>query len=76
MQLQFELNQNQVSQMAQMLYLNLNDIQNYLDTHQKECQQLGIETKENVKKDNSIWSQYIDDTTCTIKANTNMKGND
>lgn len=66
MELQFELSHNQVSQMAQILYLNLNDIQDYLDTHQKECQQLENETKEDVKKDNSIWSQYIDDTTCTI----------
>lgn len=76
MVLQFELSHNQVSQMVQMLYLNLNDIQDYLDTHQEECQRLENETKENVKKDNSIWSQYIDDTTCTIKTNANMKGND
>lgn len=66
MELQFELSHNQVSQMAQMLYLNLDDIQDYLDTHQEECQQLENETKENVKKDNSTWAQYIDDTTCTI----------
>lgn len=66
MALQFELSHNQVSLMAQMLYLNLNDIQDYLDTHQEECQQLENKTNENAKKDNSIWSQYIDDTTCTI----------
>lgn len=76
MALQFELSQNQVSQMAQMLYLNLNDIQDYLDNHQEECKQLETETKENAKKDNSTWTQYIDDTTCTIKTNANMKGND
>lgn len=69
MGLQFELSKNQVSQMAQMIYLNLDDIQDYLDSHQKECQQLENETIENAKEDNSTWTQYIDDTTCSILIN-------
>lgn len=36
MNLDFELSKNQISQIAQMLYLNLDDIKNYIETHQEE----------------------------------------
>lgn len=74
MELQFELSKNQVKQIAHIIFLNLNDIQDCLEIHKEECQQLDIEQKETVKKDCSIWAQYIDDTTCTIPITQNMKG--
>lgn len=36
MNLDFDLSKNQTSQIAQMLYLNLDDIKNYIETHQEE----------------------------------------
>lgn len=36
MVLDFKMSKNQISQIAQMLYLNLDDIKDYIETHQEE----------------------------------------
>lgn len=48
----FELSKNQVSQIAQMLYLNLDDIKKDIETHQEEYNKLlkKEEPKEKTKK--------------------------
>lgn len=65
MELHFELSQNQISQIAKMLCLNLDEIKNYLETHQEE-QQEDTEDKQKTN-DNSLWTVYTDDTVCNVK---------
>lgn len=78
MNLDFELSKNQISQIAQMLYLNLDDIKNYIETHQEEYNEFlkEEEQKENTADEiftnnNAIWQQYTDDTICNININKN-----
>lgn len=59
----FKLHQNQISEIAQMLYLNLKDIQDYIANHPNEDE--NFDNQEN-NNSSSIWHQYIDDTICTL----------
>lgn len=78
--MEFNLSENQVSQIAQMLYLNLDDIENYIETHQDEYNKFLEELKENTEdkdfvSNNSVWQQYTDDTICKVNIDKNkMKG--
>ena len=73
MDLQLKLSQNQISQIAKMLCLNLEDIKKYIDTHKEDDEQfLKEEEQKNTKdkkdtNDNSVWSIYTDDTICKVK---------
>ena len=46
MDLQLKLSQNQISQIAKMLSLNLQDIKHYIDTHKEEYEQFLKEEQE------------------------------
>lgn len=75
----FELSKNQVSQIAQMLYLNLDDIKKYIETHQEECNKIledeeqkekakkykRFETKNTIEKNSNKQKKYNTDC-CTI----------
>lgn len=80
MNLEFELNQNQISQIAEMLYLNLEEIKNYIENHQEEYNEfLKEEQKENTNdkyfaNNNFEWKQYTDDTICKINIDTKQGG--
>lgn len=75
----FKLSNNQVTQIAKMLYLNLEEIKNYIETHQAEYNEfLEEEQKENTEdkdfvSNNSVWQQYTDDTICKVNIDTNIK---
>lgn len=75
----FKLSDNQVTQIAKMLYLNLDEIKNYIEMHQVEYNEfLEEEQKENTKdksfaNNNSVWQQYTDGIICKVKINTNIK---
>lgn len=69
MALDFELSENQISQMAQMLYLNLDDIKNYIETHQEEYNEF---LKEEEQKEHT--KQYKKfDTKDTTEKNSNKQ---
>lgn len=80
MALDFTMSQNQISQIAKMLFLNLDEIKNYIETHQEEYnefvkqeeQQRNTEDKQNTT-DNSLWTVYTDDTVCQVKIDKNLE---
>ena len=80
MDLQLKLSQNQISQIAKMLSLNLQDIKHYIDTHKEENEQF-LKEEERQKNtedkkgtnDNSVWTIYTDDTICKVKIDTSKK---
>lgn len=80
MPLDFKMSENQFSRIAKMLYLNLDDIQDYVKNNQEEIekeeqQENTIDKKDNEQKqcNSVIWQQYTDDTICKIKID-NKKG--
>ena len=80
--MEFKLSDNQVTQIAKMLYLNLEDIKNYIETHQDEYNEFlkEEEQKEDTEdktftNNNSVWQRYTDDTICKVNIDKNkMKG--
>ena len=76
----FKLSENQVSKFAKMLYLNLEEIKNYIENHQEEYNEfLTEEQKENTNdkyftNNNFEWRQYTDDTICKINIDTKQGG--
>ena len=82
MVLDFKMSENQISQIAKMLYLNLEDIKKDIKTYQgeyneflkKEEQNQDTED-ENFASNNCEYRQYTDDTICRINIDKNyMKG--
>ncbi len=85
MNLEFKMSENQISQMAKMLFLNKDNIQEFAKNNPQEIEKvIKEEQQENTidKKDNkqkqcnsAIYQQYTDDTICKIKIdNKIMKG--
>jgi len=84
MALSLEMTKNQVSQMAKMLFLNLDDIQEFAKNNPQEIEEvIKEEQQENTvdKKDNkqkqrnsAMYQQYTDDTICKIKIDNKKAG--
>ncbi len=76
------MSENQISQIAKMLLLNLDEIQDYVKNNPKEVEEEQQQENTTDKNDNeqkqcnsTIWHQYVDDTICKIKIdNKIMKG--
>lgn len=87
MNLQFELSTQQIKNIASCI--SLKDVQDYIESHKEEYEQILKEEETRDTIDNtsnkqkkysndysSIWSQYIDDVSCTVNTNRNMKGSE
>ncbi len=80
MNLQFELNTQQIKDIASCI--SLKDVHNYIENHKEEYEQFlkneeqqeNTEEYENNKKDyHTIWQKYIDDTVCIVPINGGTK---